>query len=53
MKTIKFEEKKIIIKGIDMVEVFTTSKPIDWEGFIQYINYGGRTFYLTQVNHIL
>lgn len=50
MKTIKFEEKRIVIKGEETTEIFTLHKSIEFEGNTQYINHGGRTFYLTQIN---
>lgn len=53
MRTIKFEEKRIVIKGEDMTEVFTLYKSTELEGNTQYINYQGRTFYLTQVIHTI
>ena len=53
MRTIKFEEKRIVVKGEDMTEVFTLYKSTDLEGNTQYMNYGGRTFYLTQVIHTI
>lgn len=53
MRTIKFEEKRIVVKGEDMTEVFTLYKSTDLEGNTQYMTYQGRTFYLTQVIHTI
>jgi len=51
MRAIKFEEKRIVIKGEESTEIFTLYKSTDLEGNTQYINYQGRTFYLTQISY--
>lgn len=49
MRKIKFEEKKIIITGDNIKEVFTLYKSTELKENTQFITHDGVTFYLTEI----